>query len=90
MTIETQIQRYIADNLLFSEGLFEYDNDASFLHEGILDSVGVMELVAFIESTYDIPVMPDDVTPQNFDSVNKLANFVRRKGSAKPQLTANA
>ena len=77
MQLETQIRTYVNENLLFSEGA--YDNDASFLREGILDSVGVMELVAFVETTFDVAVEPREITPANFDGVNKLAAYVRAK-----------
>jgi len=81
MTIETQIKEYIARNLLFSDNGFPYPDDASFLEEGIVDSVGVMELVAFVEEKFDLKVDDTDVIPDNFDSINKLAAFVRRKSS---------
>jgi len=81
MEIEEHIQRYISENMLFTEGRFDYDNDVSFLQEGILDSVGVMELVGFVESHFGIRVSPNEVTPEHFDSVNKLAAFVRSKQS---------
>jgi acyl carrier protein len=81
MTIETQIKEYIARNLLFSDNGFPYPDDASFLEEGIVDSVGVMELVAFVEEKFDLKIEDTDVTPDNFDSVNKLAAFIRRKSS---------
>ncbi len=82
MQIEKQIQSYITENLLFAEGPFPYENDTSFLQEGILDSVGVMELVAFAESTFSIRVAPQEVTPANFDSVNNLSAFIRGKLAA--------
>ncbi|HZQ48570.1 MAG TPA: acyl carrier protein, partial [Verrucomicrobiae bacterium] len=79
MKIEAQIQEYVSRNLLFSDDAFHYDNDASFLREGIIDSMGVMDLVAFVRTDFGIQVDPKDVTPENFDSVNKLAGFIRRK-----------
>ncbi|MDB6027985.1 MAG: hypothetical protein JWM68_4208 [Verrucomicrobiales bacterium] len=79
MEIESNIKRFVADNFLFSEGVFEYENDTSFLREGIIDSLGVMELVSFVEAQYRIPVVPLDVTPENFDSVTKLANYIRSR-----------
>lgn len=79
MNIESDIQRFVADNFLFSDGVFGYDNDTSFLREGIIDSLGVMELVGFVETRYGIRVAPHDVTPDNFDSVTKLARFIRGK-----------
>jgi acyl carrier protein len=79
MDINAQIRDYIAKNLLFSDDGFKYKDDDSFLNEGIVDSVGVMELISFVDSTFNIKVDPSEVSPENFDSVNKLAAFVRKK-----------
>jgi acyl carrier protein len=79
MSIESEIRDYIAANLLFSPDGFHYPDDASFLREGIIDSIGVMELVTFVQSTFKIKVDQAEVTPENFDSVTRLAAFVRRK-----------
>jgi acyl carrier protein len=79
MTIEASIKDYIAKNLLFSDNGFPYSDDASFLEEGIVDSVGIMELVSFVEGNFAVAVADADVTPDNFDSVNLLAAYIRRK-----------
>jgi acyl carrier protein len=79
MTVESQIKDYIARNLLFSDNGFQYGDDASFLDEGIVDSVGVMELVAFVEESFGIKVNDSEVTPDHFDSVSKLAAFIQNK-----------
>lgn len=79
MEIETQIRTYVAHNLLFSDNGFEYADDDSFLQEGIIDSVGVLELVLFVEETFDVTVPDHEITPDNFDTVNKLADYIRSK-----------
>ncbi len=79
MQIESKIKEYIAKNLLFSEEGFPYADDASFLQEGIIDSLGVMELVEFVQKEFGIKVEQTEVTPEHFDSVAKLAAFVQRK-----------
>jgi acyl carrier protein len=79
MEIEAQIQRYVAQNLLFSDNGFEHSNDASFLEEGIVDSLGVLGLVAFVETSFGVAVDGQEITPDNFDSVNRLAGYIRRK-----------
>jgi len=81
MTVESQIKEYIARNLLFSDNGFQYGDDASFLDEGIVDSVGVMELVAFVEEKFGLKVNDSEVTPDHFDSVSKLAAFIRYKSN---------
>ena len=61
-------------------------NDASFLEEGIVDSTGVLELVLFVEETFGITVNDEEIVPDNFDSVEKLARYVRlRSDGATPQ-----
>lgn len=79
MEIENKIKAYIAQNLLFSGDEFKYSNDVSFLEEGIVDSLGVMELVSFVEDHFGVSVDDQEITPDNFDSVSKLAAYVQGK-----------
>lgn len=78
-TIETQIKEYIAKNLLFSSKGFEYPEDASFIEEGIVDSQGVMDLVFFVEEAFSVQVIDNEIVPDNFDSVQKIAAYIQRK-----------
>ena len=77
--VETKIRNFIARNFLYSEGEPDFDNDASFVQQGIVDSLGVIELVTFARNQFGIDVNPADVTPPNFDSVTRMAAFIRRK-----------
>jgi len=77
MDIKAQVRQYIAKKLLFSDNGFTYADDASFLEEGIIDSLGVMELVLFIEEKFGVKVKDEELTPDNFDSVNKLASYIQ-------------
>ncbi len=79
MQVQASIRAFVADNLLYRIEGFHYSDEDSFLREGIIDSLGVMELVAFVGSAFGITVAPQEVTPANFDSVNKLADFIQRK-----------
>src|SRR5881392_2977947 len=81
--LERLIQDHLTSHLLYVEDGCEYDHDTSFIGEGLIDSMGVMELVSFVQFSFHIPVEQIDVTPDNFDSVNKLAAFVRRKQALK-------
>jgi acyl carrier protein len=76
------VRRFIASDYLLGrdDGL---SDDASFLDEGILDSTGVLQLIAYLEETYAITVENDEVVPDNLDSVNKIAAFLDRKLAAK-------
>ena|SRR2546423_397615 len=85
MNIEDKIREFIIKNLYYAESAALSD-DASFLAEGVIDSMGAMELVAFVESEFKIKVEMSEVIVKNFDSISKLADFVRRKlGIAAPK-----
>jgi len=77
-SIEESIRAYIVKEILFSDK-YGYSDEASFLDEGIVDSMNVLQIVMFIEKKFDIHVEDDDVVPDNFDSVAKLAKYVRIK-----------
>jgi acyl carrier protein len=79
MTIEEQVKQYVAENFLFSDDGYQLSEDASFLEEGIVDSTGVLELVMFVEETFNVTVEDEEIVPANFDSVSRLAEYVRRK-----------
>jgi acyl carrier protein len=79
LQIEEHIRDFVARNLLYNDTGFTYADDTSFLQEGIIDSLGVLELVEFIQKTFGLRVGQQEVTTANFDSVAKLAAFVRQK-----------
>ena len=80
MNVKEQIKAFIAENFLFNPDGFDLSDDASFLDEGVVDSTGTLELVMFVEETFGIEVGDNEIEPENFDSVNKLAAYVARKG----------
>ena len=76
MNIKDQIRSFIAENFLFSNNGFDLDDDESFLEAGVVDSLGVLELVTFVEEKFEIAVSDDEIVPDNFDSVNNLAAYI--------------
>ncbi|NLE46474.1 MAG: acyl carrier protein [Chloroflexi bacterium] len=77
MPIETLIRNYILENFLYSDDESLLTNEGSLLEQGIVDSTGVVELVMFIEETFCFEVADEDVIPEYFDSVERLARYVR-------------
>jgi acyl carrier protein len=67
------------ENLLFTEDESVLQDSDSFLDGGIIDSTGVMEIILFIEETFDIKVNDNEMLPVNLDSVDNLAAFIQRK-----------
>lgn len=78
-----QIQQKIRDYIL-SEFAFdrkEIAPDEDLLSQGILDSMGVMQLVDFIEANFNIQVTDEDIVPENFRSLETLSNLITRRVS---------
>ena len=80
--IETAIRGFIATDILYCEEGFTHGDDVSLLRERIIDSLGVVELAAFLTRRFGVRVEQTEVRPENFDSVARLAAFVRRKQGA--------
>ena len=81
MELTEQIRGFILENFIV-DGDGNLENGISLLEEGIIDSTGVLELVAFIEETYHIKVQDEELIPENLDSVNNICNFIQNKLSA--------
>jgi acyl carrier protein len=75
MDVRGRLRRFIEDTF-FVEG---FRDDESFLASGIVDSLGVMQLVSFLQAEFSIAVADADLVPDNFDSVAKVAAFVERR-----------
>lgn len=78
-SVEELLRKYIAENILFSSNGYPHQDDTSFLENGIIDSMNVLELVMFVEQKYRFKVEDDEIIPDNFDSITKMAAFIRRK-----------
>ena len=78
-SIKSSLRDFLSNSVLPLARVDAFEDDESFLEKGILDSTGVLELVGHIEKQYAIRVEADEITPDNLDSLNKLAAFVSRK-----------
>ena len=81
MELTEQIRRFILDNFIV-DGDGTLGNEDSLLEQGIIDSTGVLELVAFIEETFHIKVQDEELIPENLDSVNNICRFIQNKSGA--------
>ncbi len=77
--VKTQVKKYIHDTFLMGVDVDYFTDNASMIEKGIIDSTGVLELVAFLERTYDIRVEDADMVPENLDTLDNIEKFVARK-----------
>lgn len=76
--IKQQITEFITTNFLFDDSTKLVQED-SLLETGVIDSTGVLELVAFIEETYGIKVEDEEIVPENLDSISNIASYITTK-----------
>ena len=77
-SIRSAIRSFIGENFLFQIGDQKLADNQSLLEAGVVDSTGVLELVAFLEDTFHLQIADKDIIPQNLDSVDAITAFVER------------
>ena len=76
--IKQQIVEFITTNFLFDDSI-KLGHEDSLLETGVIDSTGVLELVAFIEETYGIKVEDEEIVPENLDSISNISSYIASK-----------
>lgn len=77
--IVERVRTFLVENYVFGYDENEFTNDSSFMEFGVLDSTGIMELLAFIETEFQIEVLDAEILPENMDSINCVSQMVARK-----------
>lgn len=80
--VRTSLRKFILENYLFTDDESTLNDEDSFLDGGILDSMGILELIEFLEESLGIKVEGDELVPDNLDSINNLLHFIRSKSQA--------
>jgi acyl carrier protein len=73
---KARVRQFIQENFFVSGPL---GDDESLLDQGIIDSTGVLEVIGFIETGFQIQVLDEEMLPENLDSIARIAAFVERK-----------
>lgn len=80
--IKSQVRTFIVENFLFGDDAYPLADELSLVESDLVDSTGILELVAFVEQTFGISLADADIVPDNLDSIARVANFVARKREA--------
>lgn len=81
-TIKDKVRAFVIENFLFGDTSYDLADTASLIENDIIDSTGVLELVAFIEDHYGIAMADADIVPANLDSVARISAFIDVKAGA--------
>lgn len=74
--IKSRVRAFVQENFLYAMPDFELGDDDRLLERGVIDSMGVAEMIAFVESEFGIVTADDDVSESNYGSLSAIARFV--------------
>ena len=73
------LKEYIVSEFIPNGHTDEIQDDMDLLQSGILDSLALLKLVAFIEDKFNIALDPDEIDPENLKSINSISNLITKK-----------
>lgn len=80
--VRISLRRLILEDYLFTDDEKALTDDMSFLEEGVLDSMGILEIIMFLEEQFGVTVAEDEMVPENLDSIDNLLAYIERKRQA--------
>jgi acyl carrier protein len=78
-SVEEKIRNFIVEELNWEGSPSELTDDLPLLERGLVDSLGIFQLVSFIESEFGVEVNDEELVPEHFGSVGKMAQLVESK-----------
>jgi acyl carrier protein len=76
--VEQQVRDFVAQNFVMAEAA-DLAADQSLMEARLIDSTGVLELVAFLEEAFGVQVSDEDLVPENLDTIGSIVAYVQRK-----------
>lgn len=76
-----QVREFVIENFMYMRKVKTIGDDESLLRTGVISSLGMMEVVDWVETTFGMSVDPDEITEQNFDTLRGIASFVSSKAN---------
>ena len=76
--ISAPIRAYIVDEFLLGSA-DSFRDDLPLIEAGVVDSMGIMEIVEFVEAEFGIDIAESELVSENFGSVSQMSAFVARK-----------
>lgn len=77
--VKEALREYIVEYFLLGDTETKFSDEDSFIEKGIIDSTGILEVIAFLEENYGVIVEDNEILPENLDSLDNISQFVARK-----------
>ena len=77
--IVNETRAYIMENFLYARPDYVVAEDEHLLEKGVVDSMGMVELITFLQDQFGVEPADDEITEENFATLRRIAAFVARK-----------
>jgi acyl carrier protein len=77
-SVEVRVRQFIQDNFHVADAEAMSD-DASLVTSGVVDSTGMLEIIGFLETEFGIRISDQETTPENLETIGRIATFTVRK-----------
>jgi acyl carrier protein len=74
-----QIREFILKDLASAKGVSSFSDQESLMESGVIDSLGIFRLVAFLEETFRVRIGDEEITHDNLKSVDSIEQLVSAK-----------
>lgn len=79
MTTEDRLRTFITDELRW-DGREMLSDDYPLIQRGVIDSLGILSLVTYIEDSFGVLIEDEDLVPEHFGTISSMARLVAQKG----------
>ncbi len=83
MSILAHLEKFLLEEVAVDTSRKSLAPDDDLLEQGVVDSMGILKLVAYIEETYGVQIDDEDVIPENFQTLACMVTFIERKTRGK-------
>lgn len=83
MDIQAKLKNYLLMELAADLGIETLSEEDDLLEQGIIDSMGIMNVIAFMEENFEIAVEDQEIVPDNFQTIKNMEQFIGQKRQAR-------
>ncbi len=79
MNLKASIRQFIITYIIKDGGITDIKDEEQLIIGGIIDSLGILKLLAFLQQNYSIEITPEELNPENFNTINTITKLVDNK-----------
>ena len=75
-TVEQEVRTFLAENFSLGKDISHLSSSQSLTERGFIDSVGIVEVLTFLDTRYEIQISDDETVPENIDTIDNIVRFI--------------